>query len=197
MLEQLSTVIIHLIATTGYFGITLLMTLESALIPIPSEVTMPFSGFLVSKGQLSFVLVVLAGTAGNLIGSLISYGVGYFFEESVLLRLIKQYGKFLLLSPHEFEKAMKWFRNNGDIVTLLARMLPGVRTFISLPAGMSQMNILKFSFYTVIGSLLWSTILTYIGFYLVTKWQILGLYFRKFDIFIGIILIIALFLYIT
>ena len=193
MLEQISSSIIHLIQSTGYLGIFILMTLESALIPIPSEITMPFAGFLAAKGNLSFILVVLTGAVGNLIGSLIAYYIGYFLEENVILDNVKKYGKFILITEHDLERASKWFGKYGDRIIFFSRLLPAVRTFISLPAGIFEMNIWKFSIYTFIGSLIWSFFLTYIGFYFQSRWNVLEQYFRKFDFLIlGIIVILAL-----
>lgn len=197
MLEQLSFFIIHLIQSSGYLGIFILMTLESALIPIPSEVTMTFSGFLVNQGQLSFVLVVLVGAVANLVGSWVGYYIGYFLEESVIIELIKKYGKFLLITEHDYNKATHWFNKYGTSVVFFSRLLPGIRTFISLPAGLAEMNIWRFSIYTFLGSLLWSGILTYIGFYLGSKWKDLEVYYRKFELVIVVLLVLAVFWYIN
>ncbi len=194
MLEHLATLIIQLIKSTGYVGIFVLMTAESALIPIPSEVTMPFSGYLASTGSLSFIYIVLVGTLANLFGSLIAYYIGYFLEESVLIGLIKKYGKFILLSEHEFEKAGKWFEKYGDKIIFISRLLPGIRTVISLPAGMFKMDVKKFVVYTAVGCLIWSSILTYVGLVLGANWKSLDPYYRKFEIFIvGLIIVGAVF----
>jgi len=195
VLEFLSGSIIHLIQSTGYLGIFLLMALESALIPIPSEITMPFAGFLANKGSLSFPLVVLVGALGNLVGSLLAFALGYFLEENVIVSLIDKYGKFILLSKHEYLKAIHWFQKYGNGITFFSRLLPAVRTFISLPAGLAEMNIWKFSIYTFLGSLIWSGFLTYIGFYLGEQWKTLEVYFRKFDILILVIVIVAVLFY--
>lgn len=197
MIEQLSLFIIHLIQTTGYLGIFILMTLESALIPIPSEVTMSFSGFLVNQGGLSFILVVLVGAFGNLIGSLIGYYIGYFLEENIIISLVKKYGKFLLITEHDYTMSRNWFNKYGNAVVFFSRLIPGVRTFISLPAGLAEMNIWKFSIYTFLGSLLWSGFLTYIGFYLGSRWKDLEGYFRKFEVLIVVLLVVAVLLYIN
>lgn len=196
MLEFLSAFIIHLIQTTGYVGVFVLMALESALIPIPSEITMPFAGFLASKGSLSFPLIVLSGALGNLIGSLIAYAVGFYLEENVIVNLIDRYGKFILISKHEYLRSIHWFKKYGNGIAFFSRLLPAVRTFISLPAGLAEMNIYKFSIYTFLGSFIWSLFLTYIGFYLGEQWKTLEVYFRKFDILIVVIIIIAVALYI-
>ena len=190
MLEFLGHYIIQLIQTTGYFGIFILMAAESALIPIPSEVTMPFSGFLASQGQLSFVLIVIVGTVANLAGSLVAYYIGYLLEETVLLNWIRKYGKFILLSEHEYRRAEHWFQKYGDKIIFISRLLPGVRTVISLPAGMFEMNIKKFIVYTTLGCLLWSALLTYVGFVLGANWKALDPYYRKFEfIIVGLIII--------
>ena len=197
MLEQISLLIIHLIQSTGYLGIFILMTLESALIPIPSEITMPFAGFLVSQGKLNFWLVVLAGAFGNLIGSLIAYGIGFYLEEHAIVKLVKKYGKFLLITEHEYERSLRWLRKYGESVAFFSRVLPAVRTFVSLPSGLSEMNIWKFSFYTFIGSLLWSIALTYVGVRFGDKWDKLEPYFRQFQIALGGVFVIGLLWYIN
>src|SRR5579859_1373678 len=106
MVAQFSALIIHLIQSAGYVGIFILMTLESMLLPIPSEVTMPFGGFLAQQGHLNFWLVVIVGATGNLVGSLIAYTIGFFLEETVILNLVKKYGKFILISEHEYTRAV-------------------------------------------------------------------------------------------
>lgn len=197
MIAQISLFIIHLIQTTGYMGIFVLMTLESALIPIPSEVTMPFAGFLANQGSLSFILVVLTGAFGNLVGSIIGYYIGYFLEENIIVSLINKYGKFLLITEHDYTKATHWFKKYGNSVVFFSRLLPGVRTFISLPAGLSEMNIWKFSAYTFAGSLLWSGVLAYVGFYLGGKWKDLEPVYRKFELAIVVLAVLAVLFYIN
>lgn len=197
MLEHVSGFIIQIIQSTGYIGIFLLMMLESALIPIPSEVTMPFAGFLVHSGSLSFPFVVLVGAIGNLVGSLIAYTLGYYLEETVILNLIDKYGRFILLSKYEYTRAVEWYKKYGNSITFFSRLLPAVRTFISLPAGLAEMNIWKFSLYTFLGSLLWSIILTYIGVYLGSKWNTLGPYFSKFHLIIVVVFILLALYYIN
>ncbi len=183
-MELIGSWIIHFISSLGYLGIFLLMTLESALIPIPSEVTMPFSGSLVALGQFNIWLVVIAGTLGNLFGSLLAYFLGYWGEDSVVRRLIVKYGKYLLISEHEYDQSERWFRVHGELIVLLSRVLPVLRTFISLPAGVAKMKLPKFIAYTVIGSFIWSYVLTELGVVLGNHWNTIGGYFHKFDIVI-------------
>lgn len=197
MLENFSLFIIHLIESTRYFGIFVLMTLESALVPIPSEITMPFSGFLVNQGKLFFPLVVLVGAFANLVGSLISYYIGYFLEETIIVGWIKKYGKFLLLTIDDYEKSANWFKKYGNSVVFFSRLLPGIRTFISLPAGLAEMNVWKFSFYTFSGSLIWSSVLAYFGFYLGTNWKTLEPIYRKFELLIVVVFVLGILWYIN
>jgi len=197
MIEFATSLIISFIENTGYFGVFILMTLESALIPIPSEVTMPFAGFLVQRGELNLVLVILTGAFANLFGSLIAYGVGYYLEEHVILKHLKKWGKYLLLTIGDYERSLKWLSKHGDAVAFFSRVLPGVRTFISLPAGLSEMNVFKFALYTFLGSLIWSAFLTYIGVYFGENWHALEPYFRKFQILIFAVLIFLALLYLN
>ena len=182
MIEFATSLIIRFIENTGYFGVFILMTLESALVPIPSEITMPFAGFLVQRGELNLLLVIVTGAFANLFGSLIAYGVGFYLEEHVILKHLKKWGKYLLLTTSEYERSLRWLSKHGDAVAFFSRVLPGVRTFISLPAGLSEMNIFKFALYTFLGSLIWSGFLTYVGVYFGENWHILEPYFKKFQI---------------
>src|SRR5579859_7443779 len=196
MLANLSTIIIHFVQSSGYLAIFILMLLESMLIPIPSEVTMPFAGFFAQQGHLSLILVIFIGALANLVGSLIAYAVGYYLEESIVISLIDRYGKYILLRRHEYEKAMAWFKKYGSSVVFFSRILPAVRTFISLPAGLAEMNILKFSVYTFLGSLIWSTLLTYIGFYLGKNWESIHGIFSKIQYLVIGFLFLAICYYI-
>lgn len=189
MVELLAHYIIQLIEQTSYIGIFILMFLESALIPIPSEVTMPFAGFLAQSGKLSFWPIVITGTIANLAGSLLAYYIGYLLEETVLIGLIKKYGKFLLVTVEDYNKARKWFEKYGDKIIFISRILPAVRTVISLPAGVFKMNLKKFIIYTTIGCFIWSIFLTYIGFVLGENWNSLEVYFRQFQILIAVLVI--------
>lgn len=176
--------IIHFIASLGYVGIFILMTLESALIPIPSEVTMPFAGSLISSGIFNFWLVVAAGTLGNLVGSLAAYWLGWWGQEAVVRKLIVSYGKYLFISEHEYDRSERWFKNHGEFIVLLSRVLPVLRTFISLPAGVAKMHFKRFVLYTIVGCFVWSVVLTEIGVILGNNWKMLEGYFRKFDLVI-------------
>ncbi len=187
ILEWLSSIIISVIEASSYAGIFVLMALESANIPIPSEIIMPFAGYLVFAGKLDFLWVVFWGALGNLAGSLASYYLGYFGG----WRALQKYGKFLFIASRDLDMADTWFAKYGTIIILLSRVLPVVRTFISFPAGVARMNVLKFSLYTFVGSLLWSYLLTYIGVIMGENWKYLEAYFRRFDWVIGVVLILC------
>jgi len=176
----ISSIVIYLITALGYLGIFVTMAMESAALPIPSEIVMPFAGFVASQGHLDFWVIVIAGTLGNLVGSLLLYYVGLKGGRPVLMR----YGKYLLISEREIKIAEEWFRKFGSKVIFFSRMLPIVRTFVSLPAGAAKMDIKKFSFYTLVGSVPWNIALTYIGFVLGENWQQIEGAFRAFDLVI-------------
>ncbi|HZD80156.1 MAG TPA: DedA family protein, partial [Actinomycetota bacterium] len=158
MLALFNDLVTQEIARYGYLAIFLLMVLESACIPIPSEVTMLFGGalasaaFVASGGQLNLVAVGLFGALGNLVGSWLAYGIGYAGGRP----LVDRWGRYLLLRPHEIDRAHRWFERYGQGAVLLGRLLPVVRTFISLPAGVARMNVWRFSFYTLLGCLPWT-----------------------------------------
>lgn len=189
LFEFLSVHITNFISSIGYAGIFLLMTLESACVPVPSEIVMPFSGFAVQRGDLNFILVGLMGSLGCLAGSVLSYAVGYYGGRP----LLEIYGKYVLIKEHEIDMADKWFQRYGDKVVFIARLLPIIRTFISLPAGIARMNFKKFAIYSFIGSIPWCFALAYVGVILGNNWAILEDYWIFVDIatVLGVLAVIA------
>ena len=196
ILETIGQWVISLISQTGYFGVFIAMTIESCLIPLPSEVTMPFAGALAQQGTLNLYLVALVGALGNLVGSWGAYAIGYKFPESIILSFIRKWGKFIFLTEHEYEKVKGWLSRYGSFVSFFSRLLPGIRTVISLPAGVARINFLKFSIYTFLGSLIWSFLLAFIGYKLGENWEHIKNYFHKFDLVIVLVLAIFIVLYI-
>lgn len=184
MLEILANWIINVISTLGYPGIILTMAIESALIPLPSEIIMPFSGFLVSTGKFDFFLVGISGAVGNVIGSLAAYYLGFWGHERVVRKFIRAYGKWILLTEEELDQAEKLLHKYKDWVVLGSRVLPGIRTVISLPCGIARLPILRFIILTFFGSLVWSVSLAWIGFVLGQNWRVIGPYFHKLDLVI-------------
>lgn len=180
MLEKLiafiATWIMGVIATMGYGGIVLLMAIESACIPLPSEIIMPFAGFLVYKGEMVLWLVALAGAIGCVLGSIPAYYVGMFGGRP----LAERYGKYILLSKQDLDLADRLFAKHGEIIIFIARMLPAVRTFIAFPAGVVRMNMSKFIIYTFVGSFIWCGLLAYAGMKFGENWESLKVYFHEF-----------------
>ncbi len=166
------------------------MAIESALIPLPSEIIMPFSGFLVSTGKFDLNLVALMGAIGNVIGSLVAYAIGYFGHEKLVRRFIRKFGKWILISEKELDETEKLLHRYKDLVVLGSRVVPGIRTVISLPCGFAKLPLGRFIVLTFIGSLVWSYFLAWIGFVMGENWDTLGPYFHKADAVI-VILILA------
>lgn len=163
------------------------MLLESACVPIPSEIIMPFSGYLVFSEKFSLWQAVFWGTIGNLAGSILAYFVGFYGGRP----FIEKYGGHFWVSRRELDLADAWFAKYGTSSVFFSRLLPAVRTFISLPAGVAKMPFGKFCFYTFAGCLPWAFFLTYIGIVLGENWQEIEVYFRKFDLALGIFAILT------
>ncbi len=185
VLGALSLFIIGTITRMGYAGVVLLMAIESACIPLPSEVILPFSGYLVAKGVFNLWMVALMGAAGCVLGSIVAYYAGAWGGRA----WIQKYGRYILISHHDLDMADRWFKRYGDITVLAARLLPVIRTFIAFPAGVSRMRMSTFIFYTFVGSFFWSLGLAWIGVRMGEHWDSLKVYFHKFDIAIGIIFV--------
>src|SRR6202795_4806430 len=149
IIEILSGLIVTTISALGYSGVVLLMAIESACIRLPSEIIMPFSGYLVSTGHMNLWGVGFAGAFGCVLGSLVAYWVGMYGGRP----LIEKYGRYILLSSHDLDLADRWFDRFGEVIVFASRLLPAVRTFIAFPAGVARMNIKKFVIYTFAGSL--------------------------------------------
>jgi membrane protein DedA with SNARE-associated domain len=190
ILEVLTAFIVATISTLGYGGIVLLMAIESACIPLPSEIIMPFSGYLVYTGRFNIWLVAVAGAFGCVVGSLVAYWVGMYGGRP----LIEKYGKFVLVSKHDLDLADRWFDRFGEMIVFVSRLLPAIRTFIAFPAGVARMNLKKFIIYTFAGSLPWCLGLAYVGQKLGEQWDKdprLKTLFHRFDFVIGIVIVLA------
>jgi membrane protein DedA with SNARE-associated domain len=191
--QQILNFITSVYQALGWPGIVLLMTIESACIPLPSEIIMPLAGWMLiaDRGGLGVIFIVLAGlcgAVGNVIGSLIAYWVGAKGGVPLLLR----WGKYILIFPHDIERANRWFGNYGDWITFVSRLVPGVRTFISLPAGIARMNIWRFTGYAFFGAFIWSVALAYGGYLLGQNWERIREVMRPFDYPILAIVIILI-----
>ncbi|HET7586663.1 MAG TPA: DedA family protein [Gammaproteobacteria bacterium] len=184
--------IISTISGMGYRGIVLLMAIESACIPLPSEVVMPFSGYLVATGQFNLWAVALAGAVGCVLGSLVAYYAGLRGGRP----LVQKYGRYVLISEADLDLADRWFERYGDIAIFVSRLLPVVRTFISFPAGVARMRLVRFVVLTFAGSYIWCLGLAWIGLKLGEHWDTLGVYFHRFDAVIVLLAIAGLIWYV-
>ena len=187
IISILSRFVINTISTFGYTGILVTMAIESACIPLPSEIIMPFSGYLVTTGQFTMLGVTLAGAIGNVIGSIVAYYAGVWGGRP----FVERYGPYMLISHKDLDTADRWFARYGEATVFFSRMLPVVRTFISLPAGIARMNFPRFVVFTFFGALPWCYLLAYIGVKMGEKWEHLRGYFHQFDIVIGLCLAVA------
>lgn len=180
MLEKiiaiLATWIMGVISTMGYGGVVLLMAIESACIPLPSEIIMPFAGFLVFKGEMVLWMVAVAGALGCVVGSIPAYYLGMYGGRP----LVEKYGKWVLISHKDLKWADHAFEKHGDIIIFIGRLLPAVRTFIAFPAGVARMHMGKFILYTFVGSLIWCYLLAFAGFKMGEHWESLKVYFHEF-----------------
>ncbi len=191
LLEKIIIWAVALVAKFGYGGIFLTMALESALLPVPSEVVLPFAGFLSSSGQLNFWLVVLIASLANLAGSVALYLVGIYGGRV----LLKKYGHYFFIHEAEITKVERWMRHYQGKVAFFSRLLPGVRGFSSLIIGAGGVGFKKFFWYTLFGSLIWNFWLAYAGYVAGNHWDWLGPYFRKFEWLIGAVIFIGVILF--
>ena len=188
IIEILAAWITSVISAAGYGGVMLLMAIESACIPLPSEIIMPFSGYLVYTGRFSLLAVATWGAIGCNVGSVVAYEVGYYGGRP----LVERFGRYIFLNKHELDVADRFFERRGAIAVLIARLLPVIRTFIALPAGIARMPRLKFHLYTFLGSRPWRFVLAYVGMRLGEQWDKdprLKIWFHRMD---GVILAVLL-----
>ncbi|MFH0865675.1 MAG: DedA family protein [Bacteroidota bacterium] len=188
--EYLVPMIISFIENIGYAGVFILMVLESMIMPVPSEAVMPFAGMLIVNGQFTLAGVIFFSTLGSIVGSLISYYMGYYGGRP----LVERWGKYLLLDKHHLDITEKYFTKRGEITIFICRFIPVVRHLISIPAGTGKMNIWRFSVYTIIGAGMWNAFLTYIGMVLKENWKEVLKYSSTIDIII-VALLLILFIY--
>jgi len=185
ILTALFGFISSLIALAGYGGIVILMAIESACIPLPSELIMPFAGYLVFQGTMKLLLVATAGAIGCNVGSLIAYEIGCYGGRP----LVERYGSWILLGRHELDWADRFFARWGNSAVFIGRLLPVIRTFIALPAGIARMPRVRFHVYTFLGSWPWCFLLAWLGMKLGENWRVIGKYLHKFDAVILVALV--------
>jgi len=180
------------IGSMGYPGIFLLMAMESSVIPVPSELVMPPAGYLAYQGQMNLASVILCGTLGSLVGAYANYFASHYLGRPLIIK----YGKYVLIPPDKFERVERFFLRHGEISTFIGRLLPVVRHLISIPAGLSGMNHLRFSLYTLLGAGIWCTILTGIGYFIGENQQLIMKYSHQALAWVVIFSIILIGVYI-
>lgn len=168
--------VIRTIQSTGYLGIIALMFLENVFPPIPSEVIMPLAGFLASQGDQTLLAVIIAGTAGSVLGALPLYYAGFFLGEERLKQFADKHGRWLTVSRDDLERAKRWFDQHGVLAVIICRLVPGIRSMISFPAGIARMRLATFLCFTAIGASVWTALLAYAGFLLGEKFGQVGDY---------------------
>ena len=187
ILAVLFVFIKSVIAVTGYGGVALLMAIESACIPLPSELIMPFAGYLVFDGKMSLFWVATAGAIGCNLGSLVAYEIGRYGGRP----LVERFGSYILMGRRELDWAESFFKRWGQAAVFVGRLLPVIRTFIALPAGIARMPRGRFHLFTFLGSWPWCLGLAYLGMKLGENWRSLGQYFHKFDAVIGAVILLG------
>ena len=183
--------IINIMTSLNYWGIGLLMFAENLFPPIPSELIMPLAGFTVSQGKMSFVPAVLAGVIGTIIGALPWYYAGKLLGEERLKALADKYGKWITVSSQDIDKVTRWFDRYGNKALLLGRLVPGIRTLISLPAGLSNMPLVPFLIYSTLGTTIWVMLLTFLGFVLGDNYELVDEYLAPVSKIVLVFLIVA------
>mgnify|MGYP005841720375 CR=1 FL=1 len=191
MLQEIVDFIVNTVGELGYIGIFLMMFLESSFFPFPSEVVMVPAGYLAYKGEMILWLVILFGTLGSLGGALLNYFLAIKYGRAFLIR----FGKYFFIKPQTIEKIEEFFNRHGHISTFSGRLIPGVRQYISFPAGIAKMNILLFSFYTTLGAGIWVVILTMLGYYIGGNEALIKEYLRYIIVAIFILLAISIYFY--
>jgi len=183
MLNAITNFFMSIFGQLNYVNITILMAIESSFIPFPSEIVIPPAAFLASQGKLNVILVVLSGVLGSLLGAIFNYYFAYFLGRPVIYKFANsKFGKMLLLSENSIKKSEEYFNKNGAVSTLIGRLIPGIRQLVSLPAGLAKMSIPSFLFFTFIGSLLWTSILAILGYFIGANKDLLIKYYKEISI---------------
>ncbi len=177
-MDKISEWVLIMMDKLGLAGVTLMMFLENVFPPIPSELIMPAAGFAAAMGKMNLIAVIIAGTLGSVLGALPLYYFGTIFDEKRLLKLTERYGKYFLVTTDDVTNAQAWFNKYGKAVIFFGRMIPAIRSLISIPAGMNRMPMLPFLVLTTIGSAIWTTLLAYAGY-------VLGANYDKVEAFIA------------
>lgn len=193
MLENLTTIV----SSFGYIGVFLIMMLNSDFIPLFTEATLPFAGFLASQGKLLVPFVILASVLGDLVGGIIAYYIGYFLEENVILSAVKKYGKYVLLKESDYHKTTNLIRKHGAPIVFFAKLTPGLKAWASVGAGICEIKLQRFIIASISASITYNSILVVIGYYLGKKWGVIVAYFNKFQLIPLVLIAIGIIWYLN
>ena len=196
-MSQVSAWVLIIMAKFGYIGIIFAMFAENVFPPIPSELIMPAAGFAVARGDLNLILVILAGTLGSVLGALPLYYLGRLLNEDRLMLFTEKYGKYVFVKPSDIRSSSVWFDKHGNKAVFFGRMVPGIRSFISIPAGMSKMPILPFLAFTALGSSIWTSLLTVAGYYFGENYEVIETMLAPYSkgfLLLAVVIIIAWFI---
>ncbi|PHS58513.1 MAG: DedA family protein [Sulfurimonas sp.] len=186
MLKEIAHDLVDLIFDWGYIGIFLLMAIESSFVPFPSEIVLIPAGYLASQGQMSISLIMLSGLSGSMIGALINY----YLALKLGRKILKRYGKYFFIKEETLKKMDNFFDKHGHISTFIGRLIPGVRQLISVPAGLSKMNLIVFSTYTALGAGIWAFILTILGYFIGENQELIDFYLKQITITVLFLLVL-------
>lgn len=181
ILHSLSNWSANIILSFGYPGIAFISLVENIVTPIPSEAVLPFAGFLSIQGELNIWLIAISATLGSLIGALIIYWFGLYGKETFVRKFIRKYGKWFFVDEKSLDSAEEFFIKHGMKAIFFGRLIPIVRSLISLPAGFAKINIMKFIIFTSLGTFIWSFILVYAGVLLGENWELVGSWLKKYE----------------
>ncbi len=198
-LNQVAMWVQGLIEALGYLGLGLVMFLENIFPPIPSEAVLPMAGWLAFEKRGGFTRwgITLVGAVGSVAGAMVFYGLGYWFGEERVRYLLRRFGKWLLLSENDFDTALAWFNRYGELVIFFSRMVPIVRSLISVPAGLASMNLGRFTIYTTLGTALWSFVLALAGYILGQNWHLVMDWINRYENAVLILAGVAVVAFIT
>ncbi len=199
LLDGVATWVQALIRAMGYPGLGIVMFLENVLPPIPSEAVLPMAGWLAYEGEGNFTLwgVTLVGGLGSVLGALVFYGLGAWFGEDRVRSLLERYGRWLLLKVADFDTALAWFDRYGEQVIFFGRMVPIVRSLVSIPAGIARMNLLRFGLYTALGTSLWSFLLASAGYILGSNWTLVMEWIGRYEKIVLLLTVVAMVLFVV
>ncbi|NJN96399.1 MAG: DedA family protein [Anaerolineales bacterium] len=197
ILEQGRVWLEQIITTLGYTGIILVMYLECIFPPIPSELMMPFAGFMVSQGHFSFGGIVAAGTVGSVLGALTLYYLGQYTGEPLIRAFIRRYGAYLLLTERDLNRSLDFFGRYSEAVVFFGRFIPMIRSLISVPAGMNRMNLKRFLLFTALGSAMWNGLMGYVGVILGQNWTDILILTERYELVILLVLLVLAALFVV